>query len=93
MHKSSWGLWSRSHYSRQPIAVFAQTTTSDNSSIIAALEQLIVILTKELQQLLAARAGSIQNSPALLTATPTSGTAPLTVTFTNSTPASNNLRN
>jgi hypothetical protein len=64
-----------------PIIASAQTTSASDASIIAILEQLVATLTQELQQLLAARAGSTQSSPALLTATPTSGSAPLTVEF------------
>lgn len=62
-----------------PVIASAQTVSADNSSIIAILEQLVATLTQELQQLIAARSGATQNNPALLTATPTNGSAPLTV--------------
>ena len=42
-----------------PILVSAQTTSTSNASIIATLEQLVVTLTQELQQLIAARATPI----------------------------------
>jgi hypothetical protein len=74
-----------------PLAASAQTAPTDNSALIAVLQQLIVILTQELQQLIAAKGGSTaitaqqtgsptQQQPAF-TASPTSGVAPLTVEF------------
>jgi PKD repeat protein len=65
-----------------PALVSAQTTgVSSNASLIAVLTQLVQLLEQELQQLIAAQQGSTQNGPALLTATPINGAAPLTVEF------------
>jgi PKD repeat protein len=65
-----------------PALVSAQTSNvSSNTSLIAVLTQLVQLLEQELQQLIAAQQGSTQNSPALLTATPINGAAPLTVEF------------
>jgi hypothetical protein len=64
-----------------PLFVSAQTVSANNASLIAALTALVQILEQEIQQLIAAQQGTAQSSPVLLTATPASGTAPLTVEF------------
>ncbi len=51
-----------------PLLASAQTSTSDNSSVIASLEALVVTLTQELQQLIAAR--SVSTLPAGMTIAP-----------------------
>lgn len=68
-----------------PVLVSAQTTSTNNVGVIAALEQLVATLTQELQSLLTAQRQSTpstkQNSPSNFTATPTSGAAALSVKF------------
>jgi PKD repeat protein len=73
-----------------PIIASAQSNSSNNASIIATLQQLIVTLTQELQQLIAAHNATTpilanQSIPGVMTASPTTGSAPLTVSFTNQT--------
>jgi PKD repeat protein len=64
-----------------PLVASAQGVSASNASLIAALTALVQILEQELQQLIALQQGSPQNGPALLTATPINGAAPLTVEF------------
>jgi hypothetical protein len=62
-----------------PLVTSAQSASTSNSGIIAILEQLVATLTQELEQLIASRGQSTTSTN--LSASPASGTAPLTVTF------------
>jgi PKD repeat protein len=78
-----------------PFVTQAQTTTSSEASLIAVVTQFVHLLEQELQQLIAAQGGPTtpttqptgsptQQQPAFtatFTAAPTSGGAPLAVTF------------
>jgi PKD repeat protein len=70
-----------------PLAASAQTSATSNSNLIAILTQLVQLLEQELQQLIAERQNTTPSQPTTpntggtFTASPTSGAAPLTVTF------------
>src|SRR5580658_5092564 len=78
-----------------PTCTLAQTeTTAPSPSLIAALTQLVQVLEQELQQLIAIHTAITIATPSTtvntvtesFTASPTSGIAPLTVTFTDPIP-------